>query len=64
MKKASKCEECIHDKVCGLKEAYSRCCSEVYTGNTNVSVEIKCDHFKPYARREDGIQSGEFGWRG
>lgn len=46
MRKNSDCEKCVHNKVCGFKEAYEKTCAEIYTGNPNVTVTVKCDYFE------------------
>lgn len=57
MKLTNKCENCIHDEVCGFKDDYNRTCTEVYTGNVNVTIQILCDHFesKPKKRSCDTL---------
>lgn len=56
------CPDCIHDKVCGLKDAYAEVkkstrCDQIL-GASFVSVIAQCDHFLPTSMREGG-----FGYR-
>lgn len=46
MRKNSDCEKCVHNKVCGFKEAYEKSCAEIYTSNPNVTVTVRCDYFE------------------
>lgn len=57
---SQKCNCCMHEEICSKSDSYKLACKSIkdnigYFENGLIDVNIKCNHFVPKSRKQDGI---------